>query len=40
MGIALGIGFIAFTVLSPWLADECRPGLDERPESERFGALR
>jgi hypothetical protein len=40
MGIALGLGFIAFTVLSAWLAEETRSTFDERPESERFGSLR
>ncbi len=40
MGIAFGLGFIAFAVLSPWLAEETRPTFDERPESERFCPLR
>jgi hypothetical protein len=40
MGIASVVVLIALTALSPWLAEETRPGFDERPESERFGVLR
>ena len=40
MDIASVIVLLALTVLSPWLAEESRPGFDERSESERFGVLR
>jgi hypothetical protein len=40
MGIAFMLVLLAITALSPWLGEECRPVFDERPESERFGALR